>query len=299
MNHNRAAFSFLLVAALLAGCSNETSPDASPSDSDLYDATIAATLPADVKSAGVIHVASGPGYPPILDVGEDGKTLSGSQPEEVRLIGQVLGLKIVFDDIKFDALFPALQSKKTDAAAAALGVTAERLQTVDFVTDYQGGTTLIVAGGNPEKLSLETVCGHSVGILKGSAEAEVVLPVWQKNCTDAGKPEMVISTFTTAADAVLATSSKRVDATISALPPAVYQAKQSNGALEALDINFDPSPWGIAFPKGSELAGPFQAALNKLIANGEYTKNLEKFGVQVGAVDKSEIYTSADQLPTK
>jgi polar amino acid transport system substrate-binding protein len=285
----------LAAVGLLAGCSTggTSSGDSGSSKSKLYDAKIAATLPADITKKGVIHVASGPGYPPILDVGSDGTTLSGSQPEELRLIGEVLGVKIVFDDIKFDAVFPALQSKKTDAAAEALGVTAERLATVDFVSDFQGGTTLLVQGGNPEKIDLKTVCGKNVGILKGSAEAEVVLPAWQKDCTDAGKPEMVITTFTTAADAVLATSSKRVDATISALPPAVYQAKQSNGTLESLDINYKPSPWGIAFPKGSKLEKPVQDALNKLIDNGEYLKNLKKFGVQVGAITKAELYTDA------
>ena len=288
----------LAALGLLSGCAagdGGSGPDGE-ARSKLYDAKIAATLPADIAKKGVIHVASGPGYPPILDVGADGSTLSGSQPEELRLIGEVLGVKIVFDDIKFDAVFPALQSKKTDAAAEALGVTAERLATVDFVSDFQGGTTLLVQGGNPSKISRTTVCGKNVGILKGSAEAEVVLPAWQKDCTDAGKPEMVVTTFTTAADAVLATSSKRVDATISALPPAVYQAKQSNGALEALDINYEPSPWGIAFPKGSKLAKPVQAALNALIDDGAYRKNLTKFGVQVGAIDKAELYTDPDQL---
>ena len=284
------------VAALLASCSSADS--AAPEESDpsgLFDQSIADLLPDAVVEAGEIHVAGGPGYPPILDVAEDGVTLSGSQPEEVRLIGEVLGIDIVFDDIKFDALFPALESGRVDMAAASLGITAERLETVDFVSDFQGGTTLLVPGGNPEDLSIETLCGHLVGVLKGSTEEAVTLPIWDEACTSAGEPAIEVSTFATAADAVLALSSGRVEATVSALPPAVYQAAQSDGAMEALDVNFQPSPWGLAFPDGSELTEPVAAALQKLVDEGLYLENLERFGVEVGAIDAAEIFTEPAQ----
>jgi polar amino acid transport system substrate-binding protein len=292
-----AASAVLGTAALLTGCATAAADGSSdPTSSALFDQSIADTLPADIAEKGEIHIAGGPGYPPLLDVAEDGTTLSGSQLEEMRLIGEVLGVDIVFEDIKFDALFPSLQSKKVDAAAAALGVTAERLETVDFVSDFQGGTTLLVAGGNPLDLTIETLCGQNVGVLKGSTENDITLPIWDAACTTAGEPAIDISTFPTAADAVLALTSKRVDATVSAVPPAVFQAQQSNGTLEALDVNFDPSPWGIAFPKGSELAPVFQAALNHLLETGDYTKNLERFDVEVGAVDEAELFTDPSQI---
>lgn len=290
-----AAGTSLAVAALLAGCATAASETPAAGESELFDPSIADLLPEAVAEAGEIHVASGPGYPPILDVAEDGVTLSGSQPEEVRMIGEVLGIDIVFDDIKFDALFPALESGKVDMAAASLGITKERLGAVDFVSDFEGGTTLLVAGGNPEDLSIETLCGHAVGVLKGSTEETVTLPVWDEACTAADEPAIEISTFATAADAVLALSSDRVEATVSALPPAVYQAAQSDGAMEALDINYEPSPWGLAFPKGSELTEAVAAALQKLMDEGLYLENLERFEVEVGAVSTAEIYTDPAQ----
>ncbi|GAA5036224.1 ABC transporter substrate-binding protein [Microbacterium fluvii] len=292
----RRLAAFVSVAAIgfaAVGCSAAAAPDDSETAaaSALFDEDAAALLPEGVTE---IVVASGPGYPPILDLAEDGVTLSGSQPEEVRLIGEVLGVDIVFEDVKFDALFPALESGRVDMAAAALGVTAERLETVDFVSDFQGGTTLLVEGGNPLGLSLDTLCGHVVGVLKGSTEETVTLPIWNEECTAAGDP-IEISTFPAAADAVLALSSHRVEATVSALPPAVYQAQQSDGALEALDINFEPSPWALAFPKGSELTPAIHAALLHLMETGDYLANLERFGVEAGAIDEPVIYTEPSQ----
>lgn len=304
MNHRKfrpspraalAAGAAFTAAVLLAGCSTAAGETPAAGESELFDQSIADLLPDEVKEAGEIHVASGPGYPPILDLAEDGVTLSGSQPEEVRLIGEILGIDIIFDDIKFDALFPALESGKVDMAAASLGITKERLGAVDFVSDFEGGTTLLVAGGNPADLSVETLCGHSVGVLKGSTEETVTLPVWAESCTTAGVPAIEISTFATAADAVLALSSGRVEATVSALPPAVYQAAQSDGDMEALDVNYEPSPWGLAFPKGSELTEAVAAALQKLMDEGLYQENLERFGVEVGAIDTAQIYTDPSQ----
>ncbi|GAA3661753.1 transporter substrate-binding domain-containing protein [Microbacterium marinilacus] len=278
-------------AAALAGCSSPAGDTPAPGESELFDQSIADLLPEDIQEAGEIRVASGPGYPPILDVAEDGVTLSGSQPEEVRLIGEVLGIEIVFDDIKFDALFPALESGKVDMAAASLGITAERLETVDFVSDFQGGTTLLVPGGNPQDLSIDTLCGHTIGVLKGSTEEAVTIPAWNEDCDT----PIDVSTFATAADAVLALSSGRVEATVSALPPAIYQAAQSDGAMEALDVNYEPTPWGLAFPDESTLTEAVAAALQKLIDERLYQENLERFGVEVGAIDEAEIYTDPSE----
>lgn len=282
-------------AVALAACSTPESDSPAPGESDLFDQSIADLLPTSIAKSGQIRVASGPGYPPILDLADDGQTLSGSQPEEVRLIGEVLGVEIVFEDIKFDALFPALESGRVDMAAASLGISAERLETVDFVSDFRGGTTLLVPSGNPQDLSIDSLCGHVAGVLKGSTEEVLTLPVWNETCTDAGEPAIEISTFPAAADAVLALSSGRVDATVSALPPAVYQAKQSGGQLEALAENYEPTAWGLAFPKGSELPEAVAAALQKLIDGGQYLENLERFGVGVGAIETAEIYTDPSQ----
>ena len=288
----RTGVAVLAAVALLSGCAEAATPEDTSDVSPLFDEAAAALLPEGVTE---IHIASGPGYPPFLDATTDG-ALTGAQVEEVRLIGEVLGVPIVFDDIKFDAVFAALESGKTDGAAMALGITAERLETVDFVSDYLGGTGLLVAAGNPDDISLETMCGHTVAALKGSIYTDVYLPDFSAKCVEDGEAAIDVSTFQTSADAVLALSSGRVEATMTDVGPAVYQAEQSDGTMEALDVNYDPSLWGIALQKGSALAPALQAALNSLIANGAYLENLEAFGVEAGAIEESEIYTSADQL---
>jgi polar amino acid transport system substrate-binding protein len=285
-------------AALLGGALVACSPASDPSGDDadansLFDQAAADLLP---EGTTEIHIATGPGYPPFLDVADDGTTLTGAQIEQLRLLGEVLGVDIVMDDIKFDAVIPAMESGKTDGAAMAMSITAERLESVDFVSDYLGGTSLLVAAGNPTGITLDTMCGHTVAVQKGSVYADVYMPEFVAKCAADGEPEIEVSTFQTAADAVLALSSGRVEATMNDLAPSVYQASQSGGTLEALDVNYDPSLWGLALAKGSPYGEAFVAAMNHLIETGAYLDNLERFGVEAGAIEKSELYTSADQL---
>jgi len=281
-----------LAAVVLAGCAAPAPAPGDAEQSELYDPAAAALLP---EGTTEIHIATGPGYPPFLDAKEDG-TLTGAQIEQLRLLGEVLGVAIVIDDIKFDAVIPAMESGKTDGAAMAMSITPERLESVDFVSDYLGGTSLLVAAGNPEGISLETMCGHRIGVQKGSVYADVYMPDFDAQCAADGEPAIEISTFPTAADAVLALTSGRVEATMNDLAPSVYQAAQSGGVMEALDVNYDPSLWGLALAKDSPYGEAFVAAMNSLIASGAYLENLEEFGVEAGAIDESVLYTSADQL---
>lgn len=285
-------------AALLGGALVACSPASDPSGDDADASSLFDQAAADLLPEGTteIHIATGPGYPPFLDVADDGTTLTGAQIEQLRLLGEVLGVDIVMDDIKFDAVIPAMESGKTDGAAMAMSITAERLESVDFVSDYLGGTSLLVAAGNPTGITLDTMCGHTVAVQKGSVYADVYMPEFVAKCEADGEPEIEVSTFQTAADAVLALSSGRVEATMNDLAPSVYQASQSGGTLEALDVNYDPSLWGLALAKGSPYGEAFVAAMNHLIETGAYLDNLERFGVEAGAIEKSELYTSADQL---
>lgn len=171
----RVAIALLGTATLLSACASEeageaTAPAAQEITTDSIPGTlnqeIAALVPGTIAEAGKITVASGPGYPPFYLLADDEKTLVGADVEQVRAIGDVLGLEISFQDIKFDAMIPALQTNRVDMAAGAFSVTEERLKAVDFVSNFAGGTSLIVPVGNPKDVGLDTMCGHKIAVQK-------------------------------------------------------------------------------------------------------------------------------------
>lgn len=290
--------------ALLAGCTADgASPEPSegPSSAPItseriegtFDQSIADLLPADIAAAGTIVSGGGPGYAPFYLLAEDdGETLVGNDPELLRAAGDVLGVEIEFQDLGFDALIPALQSQRIDMAAGAFSITEERLAVVDFVSYFSGGTSLIVPAGNPKDVSLETMCGRIIAVQQGTVYADNYLPEFNDACVDAGEDEITIAIFPSQPDATLALSTGRADASMSDYGPLAYAAERSNGQLEVLDENYDPSTWAYGFPQGSELSAAVAAAFNALIADGTYGEILDKWGVGEGAVTESEVHTS-------
>jgi polar amino acid transport system substrate-binding protein len=302
------AFATLAVGALvlLAGCTSgdivddgaagsaETSAPPVPSDfiGAELDQAIADQVPSEIADTGELHVAGGPGYAPFYLFADDGTTLVGADIETVHAIGDVLGLEVVFEDIKFDAMIPSLQTNRVPMAAGGFSITPERLEAVDFVSNFSGGTSLIVPTGNPEDISLETMCGKVIAVQKGTVYADNYMPIFNEECTAAGEDPIDIQVFPMQPDATLALTSGRADASMSDYGPLAYVAALSGGELEVLQENYDPSTWGFAFPKGSALAPAVAEAMNKLITDGTYGEILSKWGVESGAIAVSEVFTS-------
>ena len=291
----------IATTAVLAGCSSETADpttSASPVTTDsiegTFDQSIADLLPADIAEAGKIVSVGGPGYAPFFLLADDNETLVGNDPELLRAAGDVLGVEIEFQDLGFEASIPALQSKRVDMAAGAFSITDERLAVVDFVSYFAGGTSLIVPTGNPKDIGLDTMCGKTIAVQQGTIYADNYMPVFNEECVDAGEDEITVSVFPTQPDATLALSTGRADASMSDYGPLAYVAERSEGTLEVLQENYDPSTWGYGFPQGSELSTAIAAAFNKLIDDGTYGEILGKWGVSDGAVTEAEVHTSVE-----
>jgi polar amino acid transport system substrate-binding protein len=67
-------------------------------------------------------------------------------------------------------------------------------------------------------------------------------------------------------------------------PVVAYQIKESNGQFKLVGKSYKFAPYGLALPKTSGMTTPILAALKLLIANGTYTKIMEKWGLQGGAI---------------
>ncbi|GAA3563690.1 hypothetical protein GCM10022197_19060 [Microlunatus spumicola] len=244
----------------------------------------AALVPEAAKTKGTLTVATGEGYPPFEFYAEDNTTLQGVDPEIATAVAQSLGLQPELQVLKFDGVIPGLQGGRYDVAAIAMGITPARNKVVDFVSYFQGGTSIMYPAGNPLGLTLDTMCGHTIAVQQGTIYATDYLPTFIKACTDGGQPTINVSTYPDQPAATLAVSSGRADATIGDFGPFAYVAQQSNGKFEVLDANYSPAPYGLAVPKGSELAPAIEKALEALVADGTYAKTLEKWGVSAGAI---------------
>jgi polar amino acid transport system substrate-binding protein len=243
-------------------------------------------VPAAIKTAGVLNIASDASYAPNEFFDTDGKTIIGMDVALGKAIATKLGLKANFQNVTFDNIIPGLAGGKYDLGMSSFTDTKEREKTVDFVTYFSAGESLIVPKGNPKGVTGPdlTLCGLTIAVEKGTTE-ESEIPALSKACTDGGKKAVKALSSDDQNAANLALTSGRADVGSSDSPVAEYAVKQSSGALEIAGKSYEDAPYGIALPKNDgQLAQAVQGALAALIADGSYKTILTTWGVADGAI---------------
>lgn len=255
------------------------STTSTPSSSVTKDAAAAALLPASIRSAGVLRVASDATYPPLESVGSDGKTIVGADADIAAGIGEVLGVKVDMVNTSFDTIIPSLQAKKFDLGISGFNDTVERQKIVDFVDYYKGGSSFFVkAQGGATINTLADLCGRKVAVEKGTTQLDDATAQSAK-CKAEGKPAVTLLVYPDQNGANLALASGRADVSIADSPVAAYQVKQSNGQFKLSGQEYGVVLHGIAILKGNGLAPAIQAAVKSLIQQGAYAKIMAKWGI--------------------
>jgi polar amino acid transport system substrate-binding protein len=278
------------VALALAACgSSSKGANTQPSTVPSAKADSSITVPAAIKSKGTITVATDPSYAPNEFFGSDNKTIVGMDVDLAKAIGQVLGLKVNVVKAEFASIIPGLASGKYDLSLSSFTDTKEREKTVDFVTYFTAGTSLLTKKGNPDKLAADSLCGKKVAVEKGTTQEDPDVPNKSKACTSAGKSAITLLSYADESQANLALSSGRANAILADSPVADYAAKQSNGQFEVVGSSYDTAPYGIAIPKTNGLSQPVLEALKKLQSDGTYLSILKKWGIADGALTSPKI----------
>jgi polar amino acid transport system substrate-binding protein len=253
------------------------------------NAAIAATVPAQIKSAGTITVAMDATYPPNEFIAPDGSTIVGMDADLANAITQTMGLQAKLVNATFDTIIPGIVSGKYGMGASSFTDTVARQKVVDFVDYFNAGEGFYTKSGSSLSFaSLSDLCGHSVSVESGTTE-ETDAKAQSVKCTATGKPKVTVLTFSTQSEANLAVSSGRADVGFADSPVAAYIVATSNGVFQNSGTSVNNAPYGLALPKGNGMAAPVQASVNALIANGVYHQILVKWGVQSGAIAAATI----------
>ncbi|GAA1511042.1 ABC transporter substrate-binding protein [Brevibacterium permense] len=237
------------------------------------DPRLQAALPDKYQQNGRLLIGTDPTYPPFEYYNDDNTTIIGWDIDFATAVAQVLGAEPRFIAANFDTTLPGLSSGKYDLSISAYGVTAERLEKVDFASYLAGGSGLAVAAGNPEELSLtdQSVCGKKVAVQMGTLQALTQLPDLSAECEEAGKPEIDVHMYPTQSDANLALTAGRVDGTCADSISLTYQGLLANNEFElAPGPEYDPQPTAIALPKGGALTAPVAEAAKQVIDSPVY-----------------------------
>ena len=285
-----AAGALLLGTAMLAtACASNpanSSSSGAGSSASAGSSDPKSLVPSAIKAKGTLVVAADASYAPNEFFDTDGKTIIGMDADLAKAIGQELGLTVQLQNVTFDSIIPGMAANKYDLGMSSFTDTKAREQTVDFVTYFSAGSSLMVKTGNPENLATtdNSLCGKKIAVEKGTTQEQTDIPADNQKCSSAGKAAITPLSFDDQNGANLALSSGRADGVLADSPVAAYAAKQSNGQFIISGQPYGTAPYGIAIPKGNGMAQAVLAAVKALMANGSYNQILTKWGIQSGAI---------------
>ncbi len=286
-------------ALALTGCSSGKKVEdtkKSASVSVAKQATLHDLLPAAIKSKGVLTMATDPSYAPI-EFTKSGGGFQGFDIDLANAIGKTLGVKVDIKKAQFDGILAGINAGRYDFSMSAFTDNTAREKGNDFVTYFKAGTSIGVKKGNPKKIqSQDDLCGLRVGAEKGTIQATALTATTAEGaitlkgtCLKEGKKAPVPVLLPDQAGVNSAVVGGRADAFTGDTPVVIYQGTLEGGQIQLAGKTTDEAPYGIAFKKGSPLAPIFQKAVTQLMNDGTYTKIINTWKLQAGAITQSQI----------
>ena len=250
-------------------------------------AALATMVPADLKSS-TFGVFSDWAPEEFVQNGQ----VAGWSVDLAKAMAASLGMTVKYEPTGFDTIIPGLGNGRYAAAVASLGVTPERLKTVDFVPLQKEGTAFAWKKGNSITINaVKDACGKTVAVLTGAFEYQYLT---EQNASVCGSSPMKIQQFKDQPSAELAVTSGRVDLVAAGSGKLKYTAKQG-GQLEVSDLLINAVYNGIGLPKGSKLGPALEAALQQAIDDGTYAKIRAQWGAtSKGDLTKAVLITEAN-----
>lgn len=298
----------LAICLAAAGCTNASEQEAGGGSSGSASATatarpsvdlssvtkdpkIAAMVPAAIARTGTLTNGAEGTYAPAEFIGTDGKTLVGFDMDIATAIGKEMGLRTSNESSAFAQIIPSIGTK-FDMGISGFTVTPERLKQVNMVTYMSDGWTYGVAKGNPKKVDPKDICGTTIAVQTGTAQADDAAKS-AAACKAAGKKEVTVLSYDQMTAASQAVIGGKADIMYADSIVVHYAGMQSGGALEQLGGKTNTDRKGVVLPKDDpQMAKAVQAAIQKLIDDGTMKKIMTAWGAEGTMITTSQINPS-------
>ena len=263
MNMNRreflAAFGTVAAGAVLAGCGNSNATSTDSSSDAKSDEKKGMTLIEDGKLTVVAEL----GFAPFEYMDEKTGEPVGFDVDVINAVAEKMGLTASYlPNQKFDTLVPIIkQGGKADVSIAAITITDERMESVDFSEPYlDSNQAIVVAKGSSETEETLNDASKQVVCQGGTTGDEWI----GENLPDAVR--VPVDDVTTALTGV---QTGLYQAMVVDLPVASYMLSQSFSDLEIVKEIPTGEQYGIAVSKDNpELTQAVNKALEDMKSDG-------------------------------
>ena len=266
----RWLFPLVVIASLLlSGCATQT-PTAAPTTAPTSQPASTGGLP-DLGGK-TITVAVENAYPPFNRIDEATNQGVGWDYDSVREICKRLNCTPDFKEAAWDGIFPAMAAGEYDMLADGVTYTAERAQQVDFSQPYVTIGQVLLTRAD-ETATVDEFKADSKKLI-GTQIATTNEIVAKENF-----PAERVQSFEDFGAAVLALISGDIDAVVIDNVSALGYMDANQGKLKVDGQLTSDEQLAFAFPPGSDLVAPVNAALDAMKADGTLDQLNKKWGL--------------------
>lgn len=223
----------------------------------------------DLKKKGKLVVGMLVDFPP-FGILNSANQADGYDADVAKLLGKELGVAVEIVPVTGPNRIPFLLTNKVDALVASLAITPERAKQVLFSKPYSAASIVLFGETKVKASSAADMKGMRIGVARASTQDIAV--------TKAAPEGTQIRRFDDDASAMQALLSGQVDAIgCSVQVAAEIDKRVPAGRLESKFQLLQQNMAVALRPGQNELADAVNAAIDKLIANGELSKLYQKW----------------------
>lgn len=209
-------------------------------------------------------------FPPFEYIDDNGEP-AGFDVEVAKAIAADLGKTLHVEDMSFDSLLVALDTGSVDFVIAAMTITEERKEQVDFSEPYFEAQQQVIMGKDATPITAVADLVNMKVAVQEATTGHIM-------CEELGIPTENISAFKTGADAILELKSGRVDAVVIDTAPAQVFCAENDDIVIIENLDIEPEYYGVAVKKGNqELLDSINATIARLKEDGTYDQLLATF----------------------
>ena len=214
------------------------------------------------EKGDVLVVGTNAEFPPFEFL--KGDVITGFDVDLIKAIGTEMGRPVEIENLSWEGLLPALQSKKIDVVIAGMTVTEDRKAVVNFSDTYyiSKEQMIIVQKANTDITSMDSLIGKKVGAMLGFTGDMLVSSMEGVN----------VERYNTAFQAITSLTADKIDAVVLDYEPAQKYAEQTP-TIKLIPGNNTQEEYSIALRKeDTELLTEINKALATIRKNGIYDK---------------------------
>ena len=181
----------------------------------------------DVEGKEELHMATNAFFPPYEYYEND--TVVGIDPEMAAAIADELDMKLVIDDMDFDAILPAVTSGKADIGMAGMTVTPDREESVNFSKSYANGILSVIVTEDSPITTVDDLLDPDAEYVAGVQQGTTSDIYLSDSYENGGITEDRVAKFNKGADAIQALLTGKIDCVVIDSQPAQAFVEANNG----------------------------------------------------------------------